>query len=186
MKSFLGLAVAACVLATPAFAEEMKSGLQAGAGIGAFDVTKCAGAEDDGVEVGKNLCYRCKNGARPQVMVFTRSTDDQVVALVKKLDEQVKANEDSQLRAFVNLIGENKEELMDEAKKLAATSKAATVPFVVPNETENGPEDYGINPKAEITIIIANESKVVANYAAAKASDLDVTAVLKDVEKMLN
>ncbi len=187
MKRLMSLAIAVAVLFSgAAVAEELKSGLEEGTGIGAFYVTKCAGAEEDGVAVGKNLCYRCKNGARPQVMVFTRSTDDKVVSLVKKLDAQIKKNEEAQLRAFVNMLGDSKDAASDSVKKLAATTKAENVPFVVPNEFENGPEDYGINAKADVTIIIANESKVVANHAVASAKDLDVSAVLSDLKKMLN
>ncbi|MEZ6134742.1 MAG: hypothetical protein R3C53_07525 [Pirellulaceae bacterium] len=187
MKRVLGLAVACAMLFSGlAVAEELKSGLKAGAAIGPFYVTKCAGAEEDGVDTGKNLCYRCKNGARPQVMVFTRSTDDKVVAFVKELDAQLKKHEDAQLRAFVNVLGDSKDTASGEAKKLAEASKAKLVPFVVPNEVENGPEDYGINPKAEITIILANESKVVANFAAAKAKDFDAKAVMGKLKEMLN
>ncbi|MEX0611152.1 MAG: hypothetical protein WD229_03435 [Pirellulales bacterium] len=43
---------------TAASAGELKSGLQAGDSVGAFDVVKIAGAADDGVQVGKQLCYR--------------------------------------------------------------------------------------------------------------------------------
>lgn len=186
MKSVLGLVVAvALTLAGVAVAEDLKSGLKEGASIGAFYVTKCAGAEKDGVKEGANLCYRCKNGARPQVMVFTRSTDDNVVAFVKELDVQMKKHEDAQLRAFVNVMGDSKDAAMDEAKKLATASKAKMVPFVVPNEVENGPEDYGINAKAEITIIIANESKVVANFAST-AKDLDAKAIMGKLQEVLN
>lgn len=187
MKRVLSLFVAAALMVSGfAVAEEIKSGLKEGAGIGPFYVTKCAGAEEDGVEVGKNLCYRCKNGARPQVMVFTRSSDEKVIALVKKIDEQMKKHEDAQLRAFVNVMGESKDAAMDEAKKLATASKASLVPFVVPNEVENGPEDYGINAKADITIIIANSSKVLSSHAVAAAKDLDIDAVMGAIEKAVN
>lgn len=187
MRQLVSFALAVALL-SPSFsvAEEVKSGLAVGKSIAPFYVTKTAGAEEDGVACGDNLCYRCKNGARPQVMVFTRSTDEKVIALVKKLDEQLKKNEESQLRAFVNMLGESKDAAADSVKKLAEASKAKQVPFVVPNEFENGPEDYGISPKAELTIIIANESKVVANYAVASAKDLKVDAVIGDIEKMLN
>jgi hypothetical protein len=39
------------------------------------------------------------------------------------------------------------------------------VPVVVPVEFENGPDNYGINPKAEVTVLVAKDSKVVSNYA---------------------
>jgi len=185
MKSLLGLAVAMCICASPAIAEELKSGLQEGEGLGAFYVTKVTGAEDDGVPVNENLCYRCKNGSRPQVIVFTRSTDEKVVSLLKKLDAEVANKEDAQLRAFVNMLGGSKDAATDQVKKLATATKAKNIPFVVPNENENGPDNYGINPKAELTIIFATESKVVANLSYAKASELDVDAALKAVEKVL-
>ena len=187
MKSLSVLSlVAVMAVATSLSAEELKSGPQVGDGIGAFYVTKCAGAEDDGVAEGKNLCYRCKNGSRPQVMVFTRSTSGKVADLVKKLDAAIAKHEDAELRAFVNLMGDSKEDLSDSAKEFAAKTKATNVPFVVPNEFENGPDNYGINAKAEVTVVIAAQRGVKANYAVAKAADLDVAAVLADVAKVVN
>jgi hypothetical protein len=187
MKSLIGLALAIVVI-SPSFAkaEELKSGLEKGKSIGPFYVTKTAGATDDGVAEGQNLCYRCKNGSRPQVMVFTRSSDDKVVALVKQLDEQLQKHEDVQLRAFVNMLGDSKDAASAEVKKLATASKAKHVPLVVPTEYANGPEDYGLNAKADVTIIFANESTVVANYAVASAKDLNIKSIMGDLKKMLN
>jgi hypothetical protein len=179
-------ALAVLALTTQVPAEEIKSGLEPGKAIGAFNVTKCAGAEEDGVKVGDNLCYRCKNGARPQVMVFTRSANDKnVQKLIQELDKAVAENSDKQLRAFVNVLGEDKEELSSSAKELAQATKAKNVPFVVPNEFENGPDDYGLNSEAEVTIIVANKSKVTATHAAKAAKDLKVDAVLADVKKLV-
>ncbi|MFK7734499.1 MAG: hypothetical protein AB8B50_00625 [Pirellulaceae bacterium] len=187
MRSVLSLGVAcALLLSSTVLAEGIKSGLKEGASIGAFDVTKCAGAEGDKVAVGKKLCYRCKNGSRPQVMVFTRSTDEKIVKLLSKLDEVVQKHEEDQLRAFVNVLGESRDAATDEAKKLAKASKAEAIPFVVPVEFENGPENYGINPKAELTIIFANESKVVANYSVASIEDLEAKAIMGSLKKILN
>ncbi len=165
---------------------QLKSGPQEGDKLGAFYVTKLCGAENDGVDEGKNLCYRCRNGSRPQVMVFTRSADPKVAQLVKKLDKAVEKNEEAQLRVFVNFMGENKEDVVDTAKKFAAKSKAKNVPFVVPNEFENGPDNYGINAKADVTIVLASDSSVKANYTVASAQELDVEAVVKNLSKILN
>jgi hypothetical protein len=179
------LAVAMMASATFVSAEELKSGLQANQSIGAFFVTKSAGADKDGVKVGKNLCYRCKNGQRPQVMVFTRSSDKNVAKLVSQLDAAVEKNSDQQLRAFVNYMGKSKASASKDAKKLCATTKAKNLPFVVPNEYENGPGNYGLSPKAEITIILAQGGRVKANHAFASAKDVKVDAVIKDLKKIL-
>ncbi len=114
------------------------------------------------------------------------SSDEKVVALVKKLDEALAKNSDKQLRAFVNYMGESKDAASDAAKKLCSTSKTTNVPFVVPNEFENGPADYGINAKADVTVLIAKDGKVIANHAYAKAKDIDVSAVMSDIEKSVN
>ena len=50
--------VAAALVTAVAGAEELKSGLQPGQSVGAFQVVKCGGAPDDGVKVGAELCYR--------------------------------------------------------------------------------------------------------------------------------
>jgi hypothetical protein len=185
----LGLVVAlttGVAVAADDAANQVKSGPQCGDSIGAFYVTKIAGAEDDGVDVGENLCYRCRNGAKPQVIVFTRSTNKKVAELIQKLDKAVADNESSKLRVFVNLLGDDKEELSGKAKKFASRSKTKNVPFVVPNEFENGPDNYGINANADVTITLASDLGVKATHAVTKAKDLDVDSVLADLAKILN
>lgn len=186
MKRFVGLALSAVLFASTAMAADFKSGPEAGKRLGAFDVVKCAGAEDDSVEVGKKLCYRCKNGSRPQVIVFTKSTGEEVTKLAKLLDTHVKKFEEEQLRAFVNVLGESKDAADAQAKKLAKAAKTEMIPFVVPVEFANGPENYGLNPKAEVTIVIANESKIVSSFGFKSAEKLDAEAITKTVKKMLN
>lgn len=186
--SVLSLSVAvALASAGSLLAEELKSGPQSGDAIGAFNVTKVAGASDDGVEIGKNLCYRCRNGARPQVIVFTRTSDNaKVQRLVRALDKAVANNEESKLAVFVNILGGDKDEASDACKKLATVSEAKNVPFVVPDEFENGPGNYGINAKADVTVVIATDSKVTDTLAFASAKDINVQSVLKGVKKIVN
>src|SRR5690606_15066760 len=106
----------ALVCATTAMADKpaqkgaIKSGLQPGVNVPPFYVTKCAGAEEDGVAEGKNLCYRCRNGSKPQVMVFTRSNDPKVAELVSKLDAAIAKNAGSKLTVFVNVLNEDKDD----------------------------------------------------------------------------
>lgn len=181
----VALAVGGVATADDAAKKELKSGPQAGDSLGAFYVTKIAGAEDDGIEIGQNLCYRCKNGSKPQVVVFTRSTNPKVTRLVQKLDNAISDNASSKLCVFVNLLGDDKEELSETAKKFAATTNAKNVPIVVPNEFENGPDDYGINTKAEITITFASDKSVKASLAYASVKDLNVASVISDINKIV-
>ena len=49
-------------------------------------------------------------------MIFTRSTDERVVKLIQQLDEQVKTHAEAQLKAFVNVLGADKQAAMDNAR----------------------------------------------------------------------
>ena len=188
MKWMSLLALAAVALsASVAAAGDVKSGLETGTKTGAFIVTKCAGADEDGVKVGAELCYRCKYGARPQVMVFARKTSGAVADLAKQLNSAVSDNESKQLTAFINVLGTDKDAAEKSAKALAESAKTDKVPVVVPVENENGPANYGINPDAEVTVIVANKGVVVASqvFANGKFDKAAVASVLDDVKNTL-
>jgi len=186
MRSTLMVAVVALV-ATPALAAAIKSGLQPGKFLNPFDVVKCGPSSDDGVKLGSTLCYRCKYGGRPMVMVFAHNADEKLAALVKKLDEAVAKHKDHELAAFVNLLGEGRDSLEETAKGFGSKNSVKHVPIVVPVENENGPGDYGLNPDADVTIIMASGGKVLANHALEKGKldDEAVKAVLADLPKLL-
>lgn len=148
--------------------------LTKGSDLGAFYVTKIGGAVDDKVNVDETICYRCKYGSRPQIIVFTRSSDDSIVKLIRHLDELVTAHEPSQLKAFVNVLGEDKDSASDTAKKLASVSMAKQIPLVVPVDHRSGPAAYSLNTKAKLIVMIANEGKVDSVLSLSSSRDLDV------------
>jgi hypothetical protein len=120
-------------------------------------------------------------------MVFTRKSDAALASLVKKLDEAVAQHADKQLSTFVNLIGENREALEASAKEVAEKNKLEKVPVVVPVEFEDGPKNFGVNPKAEVTVMLYSKLKVKANhtFAPGEFNDKGVEAVLADIPKIL-
>lgn len=160
-------------------------GLSAGDNISMFLVTKVAGAQDDGVETGATICYRCKYGQRPMVMVFTRSTDGSVTKLVKELDAAVAKHADDQLKGIVTLIGAKTDELTKQATEIADKVGAKHVPIVVAKDTSNGPESYQLNGETAVTVVLVNHSQVVARHDFA-AGKVDTAAIIKDVNEMLN
>ena len=187
IATFTLVALVACA-ATTTFAAELQSGLAVGESVPAFYVVKAAGAVDDGVETGDELCYRCRYGNRPVVMVFSRNADEQLGKMVKALDEIVAQNSGQQMRAFVNLLGDNRDDLEASAKHLAATNKLENVPVVVPVDHQNGPSNLNINADADLTVTIYTGSQVKASHAV-KAGQLDAKtakAILADTAKILN
>lgn len=160
-------------------------GLKQGDPIGVFYVTKIAGAEDDGVDVEQEICYRCRYGSRPMVMVFARQTDGRLSDLVKQLDAAVAQNEASHLSGFVTLLGEDAGKLKTSATELAEKTSAKHIPFVVAKESETGPLNYRLSVDAPVTIVVASDSQVVSarTYAADK---IDIDAIMADVKSILN
>ncbi len=186
MKRLIALAAVAAVTVGIAYAAELKSGLQSGQKIGAFDVKKVGGAADDGVSVGKELCYRCKYGSSPMVMVFTHKTDEKTVELVKKLDAAVAKNSDIKMRAFVNVLADDMAAAEKSAQELASAASPTNVPIVVPVEFKNGPDNYGLSPEAQLTVIIANDGQVVANHTfeTGLMCESCMESIMSDVTKM--
>ncbi|HEX3725898.1 MAG TPA: hypothetical protein VHV08_06630 [Pirellulales bacterium] len=188
MKATLTLGLALVLAgATAAIAAELKSGLQPGDLVPAFDVEKCGGAVNDGKEVGDNFCYRCMLGNKPVVMVFARKADKSLATLVKELDKTVAKNSDQKLSSFVNLIGSDPSELKAKAKEFAAKNQVENVALVVPHDNENGPAEFNISPAADVTVTIYRNGKVVASHAVS-AGDLnksEIESIIADTGKIL-
>lgn len=184
----LAAAIAMAVSMSAASAAELKSGPQAGEDVGAYYVTKVAGNPTDGVEVGKALCYRCKMGKRPVVMIFARKADENLATLVKELDKVVASNADKKAASFVNMLGGEADALKPTAEKFIADTGVKNIAVVVPNDFENGPTDYKISPEAEVTVLIYKEGKVTKNHAlAAGALNKEaVKQIIADTATILN
>jgi len=162
MRAFM----AAVALMTAAVASaEVTSGPQVGDRVGAFTVTKVTGNPDDGVVDGKKLCYRCKMGQRPVVMVFARSTDEKLAKFLLKLEEEIEEHQDSKLSAFVNMIGTDEESMKKAATDFVEKHGIKRVAFVIPEDVANGPENFKIAPDADLTVICYKGGEVKANHA---------------------
>jgi hypothetical protein len=179
MRAF-SWAMALMVTAATVAQAEVTSGPQVGEQVGAFTVTKVAGNADDGVDAGKTLCYRCRMGQRPVVMVFARSADEKLAKFLKKLEEEIEEHQDTKLSAFVNMIGTDSDALKKSAADFVAKHGLTKVAFVVPTQAENGPDNLKIAPDADLTVVCYKEGTVKANhaFAAGGLSDEKIDAIV--------
>jgi hypothetical protein len=88
-----------------------------------------------------------------------------LTSLAKEIEKVVEENKDKKMAAVIQLLGEDREELEEKAKKISEPYKC--VAFAVPVETEAGPKNYGVNPEAGVTVLVVNKRKIVANHAIA-------------------
>lgn len=160
---------------------EVKSGLQDGAFVSAFNVKDCTGPSK-----GKSLCYRCKYGNRPVVAVFTRTLDDNVTRLIKTIDKQVGKHKDRNMAAFVVLLTDDPDAAEPKLVNLAKKNKIENVPLTV-FDGQTGPPAYKIQQGAEVTVLMWNKSRVKANHGFARGAfgKKDVKAVAAETKKIL-
>ena len=162
---------------------QTNQGLKPGDPIGAFRVTKIAGATNDSVESGQLLCYRCRYGSSPMVMVFARKASEDLDPLVTALEEALGQHKDEKLRAMVTLIGEDLSELKVAAEAIADRTQVQRIPIVVAEDATTGPLGYQLSP-SDITVIIAQDSQVVATEVF-RIHEIKTDKVLQHVLAML-
>lgn len=160
------------------------AGLSQGDPLGAFYVTKIGGGHEDGVEVGEDLCYRCRYGSRPMAIAFVRSVDGKVPELAKSLAAMTETFEGENFRALVTVLDADGEQAKAMAEKLSDTFAESVVPITVAKDHATGPLNYRIDADAEVTVVIASDSQVSA-VQTGTAKDLDLAQVRKSVEAML-
>lgn len=180
-STLVSFMLCAIVIGDDAVGEQLKQG----DAIGAFYVTKVAGTEDDGVEPGDSLCYRCRYGSSPMVMIFARHTGEKLTRLVRELDSAVAENQDSKLRGLLALMGDDVAVLKGVGKEIVAAAGAKSVPVVIADDIQTGPLNYRLRSDVEVTIVVAKDSQVIATYSSAEAQ-IDLAAVMLELKQILN
>ncbi len=188
VTTVFGLAIALAI-GVSAYGAELKSGLQPGDEVPAFEVVKVAGNPHDEVKIGEELCYRCKMGKRPMVVVFARKSDKNLAKLVHALDEVVAKNKDEKkMGAFVTLINTSEADGKKAAEKLVKDADASNIAVVVSKDQPDGPKDFKLDAGADLTVLIYKDGTVAANHAL-KADGLNEQVAKKivgDTSKILN
>jgi hypothetical protein len=174
------LAVAAIVAQTYA-GESLKSGPQVGdkARPKPFFPLNLNGPTPD-----KKECLVCRNGDNPVAMIFARTPSDQLTSLITKLDAETVKNAEKKMGSFA-IFCNDAEGLDGTLKSLA--KKQDLKAFVLAIDNPTGPEPYKIAKDADVTVVLYNKSKVIANYAFKKGElkSSDVEKIVSDVSKIV-
>lgn len=170
--------VIALAFASAVTAKDDEAGPRVGASLSPFDVVKCGGAED-GIEVGETLCYRSRNGIRPQVIVFARAGDKlkKITELTKQLDAWVAESKNN--RAFVSVLGDSVDDAKEAATQFAESLELKAVPVAVPSAVKSGPETYSISKDQQVTVLVVKRGRIRA--VVQDSGDMDAAALAKAV-----
>ena len=171
--------VAVCGVVYAADKTEVKSGPQVGEAVpGPFSPLNI-----NGEEAGNNSCLFCRNGNNPVVMIFARQADDATCKLIKTVEKATAANKDAKLGSFVVFCSDDKA-LEAKLKEVCKAEKLENC--VLSIDTPEGPAKYDVAKDADVTVVLYNKRKVVANHAFKKGelSEEEITKVMAELPKI--
>ena len=171
----LGLAVALVALASSSVLGEERvfSGPQAGEKVTPFKVVGVRGPT-----AGKEQEVQGPAaGAGPAVLVFVHGIERSIVPLVTVVDEYAHQKRDVLRTTFVFLSADRV--AMEKRLPLVGQSLRMQSPMTLSLDGAEGPGNYGLNKDCLVTIVVAKENKVTANFALVQPGIADAPAVLK-------
>lgn len=170
------LAVAVAVAAD----EPVFSGPQAGEKITPFTVT---GVYDE--QAGKELDFVKDAAGKPTMLIFVHKLTRPGAALFRGLTAYAAAQKEKGVRAYVVWLDDDKsnaEQYLTRARK----SLNFTVPVGISTDGGEGPGAYGLNRNVELTILVAKENKVTANFALVQPSVNDAAKIAAALAKLID
>ncbi len=158
MRTFCAILFISCSL--PATAQmPLRSGLEPGKTVPSFHVHAITGPLRD-----KTVCYVCRNGKRPVVMVLMRDLETHTATLFRGIDKIVDAHRADGLRCFGVLIDNQTARAIPRLQNLSFDSKLS-VPLTVATELVCRPESQNIHRDATTTLVLYRQQRVVKTIA---------------------
>lgn len=117
-----------------------------------------------GPQMNKSICYVCRNGDRPVVMVFLRDLVPGTAELLKELDRYVDQNRAVGLRSFGVLLSDNQVAATSKLQTLAYDNQLSIPLTMAPAQVES-PDNQNLHPDAAVTVVLYNELTVTRSYA---------------------
>jgi hypothetical protein len=153
------------------------SGPQVGDKLGTFKAKAVTGGD-----AGKEFQFPGKSKDGPTLIIFVQKFSRPAFKLLKPIDEFAGGKEG--LAAQVVWVTGDVEKTEEYLKK-AQNSLKMQMPLSVCLDGKDGPMAYGLNDQAAITILVAKDRKVVANFAYADPNENDAPKVIEALKKAL-
>jgi hypothetical protein len=181
-KKMLTIFAAVAVLALPVLAMNAESGLKVGETVSPFHPTHVTGPLK-----GTTNCPPCTFGARPQVQVWMNGDDTKnLVFITRLLDQQMKAKEKSQLKAFVIVLTDTPDETAKLLEAVAARVGTKDVGLAYLSKKDEAVSDYKFNVSNDVknTIFVYRDKKVSEKFVNLKSDEQGLADLAKAIEKV--
>lgn len=168
--------------AKPASQKPVRSGLVKGAYIPTFYSRAVTGPL-----MNKSVCYVCRNGQRPVVMLLMRRMTPEMRPLMKNIDRIVDGKRAVGLRTFGVLISEEPSDALPIVQTFAFNGKIV-MPLTVATEAVSAPSCQNVHSDAALTIVLYHKRRAVSSIAL-RADELDkphIRAALESIQDFAN
>lgn len=158
----------------------LMSGLQVGEKVPTFYVRAITGPLQ-----GRSVCYVCRNGDRPVVMIFVRELSPELRKLLKQVDELVDAHRADGLRSFGVFLAADGKALLPAVQTLAFDEKL-NLPLTVSAAAEDRTARPTHPVDASFSVILYRDQKVAANftYRAGELTEEELTRLQSAIVRL--
>ena len=137
-----------------------------------------------GPEAGEEVELPGPIEGKPTVLVFVHEITRPALQLIRPIDHFGAKWADLGLATRVVWLAADPAEA-EEFLNRARDSLRLKSPVVISLDGAEGPGNYGLNRKVTLTILVAKEDKVVANFAIVQPNETDAPKVLAEVAKLV-
>lgn len=173
------LLVVALLFAVPALAD-VDSGPKAGDKVAALKAFGVVGSVE-----GKEADFATDRKDSPTVYIFVQSEhwDRPVARFMKTLDGQLGDAAEKAAAVAVWLGDKKADEHKDYLPRAQMSLKLEKTDLSVFDGDKGGPDGWGINSDAHLTVVIANKGKVVKSIGFVSVNETDVKGVIEELKK---
>jgi hypothetical protein len=155
--------------------EQLFSGPQVGEKLPSFKVRGVLGSE------GKEMDFVTQAAGKPIVLIFVHEANRPSVGMTRVLTSYTASRAKDGLATGVVWLSDDATEAESNIKRMQH-ALTASAPTGISLDGKEGPGSYGLNRKVTLTILIAKEGKVTANFALVQPSlQADLPKILKEV-----
>ncbi len=137
-----------------------------------------------GVDRGQEIDVVSASEGKPTLLVLVNGANRPAARLTRVLMNYAEMRTEEELfAAVVWLDGDRSaaEQYLQQAISWWGMGR----PVGISLDGAEGPGSYGLNRDVNLTILIANENRVIANYALVQPSETDAPKILQDVVKLI-
>lgn len=174
---FLKLLVLVVACSLRSFSQEpLYSGPQVGEGLSPFAMTLAlgdsAGKSIDPVQIAQG---------KPVLLVFLHDVNRQSISLTRVLTQFAQSKAKEGLQTSVILLSDDATAAQNTLKRIQH-ALTPNIPTGVSPDGREGPGSYGLNRSVQITILVANNNRVTANFALVQPSlQVDLPKVVSSI-----